>query len=100
MQPDACHCPLIFSTIHNVYCRPPLQPGGTTSGHELCLPNATCAPVGIRSRRLSVVVTGQLATSVGELWTVTVFRLIPSFGAGPVGVDGPGVNTGAGSTSI
>ncbi len=31
---------------------------------------------------------------------MTVFMLIASFGAGPLGTDGPGVKTGAGSASI
>src|SRR5258707_7417907 len=88
----------MLSTIHSVYCRPPAQPGGTTSGHELCRSNTTCAPLGIRSRRDSVVVAGQRATSVGELWMITELRLIASLGAGPVG--GGGVKMGAGSASI
>src|SRR4051794_10882960 len=100
MHPDACHCPLMLSTIHSVYCRPPDQPGGTTSGHELWRSKTTGAPPGMRSRRDSVVVAGHLATSAGELWMMTVFRLMASFGAGPEGPDGPGVNTGAGSCSI
>src|SRR4051812_20751153 len=89
----------MLSTIHSVYCRPPDQPGGTTSGHELCRSNTTWAPLGMRSRRDSVVVAGQRATSAGELWMVTEFRLMASLGAGPAGA-GPGVKTGAGSASI
>src|SRR5215212_11588941 len=99
MQPEPCHCPLIFRMIQIVYCRPPDHPGGVTSGHDPCLSNTRCAPLGIRSRRCSVVVTGQ-EVGFGELCTMTVFRLIASFGAGPVGVDGPGLYTGAGSDSI
>src|SRR5882757_9646266 len=98
MHPEACHVPLIFRTIHSVYCSPPAQPGGTTSGHELWALNSACAPLGIRFRRVIVVVTGQFGTSSGELWMIAVFRLMPSFGAGPLGV-GDGVYTGAGSAS-
>src|SRR3954468_5623693 len=98
MQPDACHVPLIFRTIHSVYCRPPDHPGGVTSGHEPCRSKTRCAPLGIRSIRCSVVVAGQLV-GFGELCTTTVARLMPSFGAGPDD-GGPGVKTGAGSASI
>src|SRR5262245_20481147 len=100
MQPDACHCPLMLRTIQSVYWMPPAHPGGVTSGHELCLSNTTCAPLGIKSRRDSVVVTLQLGTSVGELWMMTEFMLIASLGAGPLGAGGAGVSGGAGAASI
>ena len=98
MQPDACHCPLMFSTIHSVYCRPPLQPRRHDFGPRALLVEDDVRAARQQIEAVSVVVTRQLATSPGELWMVAVFRLMPSFGAGPVG-DGPGV-TGAGSASV
>src|SRR3954449_9939198 len=101
MHPDACHWPLMLSTIQSVYWMPPAQPGGVTSGHEFCRLNSTCAPLGIRSSRVSVAAAGQFGTSVGELWMITEFMLIASFGAGAVGGDGGrGEKAGAGSGSI
>src|SRR5580704_15995083 len=101
MQPDACHCPLMFSTIQSVYCSAPLHPGGVTLGQTFCFVNSTCAPVGIRASRVSVAVAGQLATSDGELWMMARLRLIPSPGAGAVGVGtGLGVGTGKGAAGV
>src|SRR5262245_40641701 len=101
MQPDAYHRPLMFRTIHSVYCIGPSHPGGVTSGQRpgpSFFVKSTRTPPWPRSSSVIVAVAGQFATSAGEFMIVARPRLMASFGAGPVG--GTGEGTGAGTGGV
>src|SRR5262249_55114088 len=82
----------MFMAIQRVYCSGPLQPGGSTSGQRpgpCFLETWTATPSLRNDREVMDVVTGQLATLLGDECTTAVPRLNASGATGPTGPPPP-----------